>query len=597
MPDRKHNIHYDLNYLIRVANKYKKKLILGNLISLLAVLTSIPLPLFLPILVDEVLLNEPGIILHTINRFSPIGLHNPAFYILTILAITLFLRGINLALNTLQSRQFTIIAKQIIYKVRRRLLWQLQRVSMTEYESLGSGKVASHLVTDLETIDKFISQTISRFIIAVLTVSGVAAILLWLHWQIALIILIVNPVVIYCTMILGKNVKKLKQQENSAFEIFQQTLIETLEAIRQIRANNREKHYFKSIIEKASMIRRYGIDYAWKSDTVSRLSFMVFLLGFDIFRAIAMLMVVYSDLSIGKMFAVFGYLWFMMGPVQEILNIQYAYYSAKAALDRINCLQTLHDEPKYPHNKNPFKGQQTIGLKIVDLHFAYDFVNKSDILKGINMNIEPGAKIAFVGASGGGKSTLSQVLIGLYPPREGMVYYGGVPLNEIGLSRVRKNVVMVLQHPILFNDSVRNNLTLGRQIPDDNLWQALEIAQLKDTMMENGKSGLETRLGHNGMRLSGGQRQRLAIARMVLSQPKIVLLDEATSALDSDTEKKLYAQLGDFLTGITTITIAHRLATIQQADHVYVLEDGKILEQGNHRELLSNQSSYAKLYG
>ena len=218
------------------------------------------------------------------------------------------------------------------------------------------------------------------------------------------------------------------------------------------------------------------------------------------------------------------------------------------------------------------------------------------MLNGINLTINPGEKVALVGASGGGKSTLVQVLIGLYTAREGMIYYDGVPVTQIGLNVVRENVATVLQHPALFNDTVRQNLTLGRPLPDADLWQALEIAQLKETVSAM-KNGLDTMVGRQGVRLSGGQRQRIAIARMILSEPKVVILDEATSALDAETEYQLHMAMNDFLKDRTTLIVAHRLSAIKQANQVYVFEAGTISEQGSHRELLSQNGLYAKLYG
>lgn len=585
---------YSWQYIFNIAKEHKRPLILANIVAIFATLASVPVPLLMPLLVDEVLLKQPGVAVATINGWIPADWQSPAFYIVSILMLTLVLRLIALVLNVWQSRQFTIVAKDIIFRMRQSLLTRLGSVSMSEYETLGSGTVAAYFVTDLETVDNFVGNTVSRLLVAVLTIIGVAVILLLIHWQLALLILVANPVVIYFTTVLGKHVKNLKKEENTAFGIFQQSLTETLDAIHQIRASNRETHYINHIISLAKDVKTHGSAFAWKSDAANRLSFIVFLFGFDIFRAVAMMMVVFSGLTIGQMFAVFGYLWFMMAPVQEILNIQYAFYAAKAALGRINHLLELDSEPDFPHQLNPFEGKTTSGIEIDNLSFAYG--DGPNILNGIHLTIEPGQKVALVGASGGGKSTLVQVLIGLYPGYEGTIYFDGAPVNQIGLDVVRENVATVLQHPALFNATVRQNLTLGKTIDDAVLWQALEIAQLKSTVQAM-EHGLETIVGRQGVRMSGGQRQRLAIARMVLSNPKIVILDEATSALDAETEYALHEALSDFLKSRTTLIVAHRLSAIKQAEKVFVFEDGQICEQGSHVELVNQDGLYAKLYG
>ncbi|NTW44714.1 MAG: ABC transporter ATP-binding protein [Anaerolineaceae bacterium] len=547
----------------------------------------------MPLLVDEVLLNKPGITIATINRFFAPDLHSPILYISVILVFSTLLRLIGIGFNIIQTKQFSRLSKDVIFQIRKRLLQRLQIISMSEYESLGTGTVITHLVTDLDTLDQFIGTTMSKLLVAFLTVLGTAIILLWMHWQLGLFILCLNPIVIYFTRAVGSRVKELKAKENSAYGIFQQALSETLEAIHQIRASNRERYYFRQLVESARSVKDYSTAFAWKSDAASRLSFLVFLFGFDIFRACAMLMVFYSDLSIGQMLAVFGYLWFMMAPVQEILGIQYAFYAAKAALFRINRLNALKQEPHYPHLENPFRNKKTVAINVDNLHFSY---GEEKILNGIQLKIKAGEKVALVGASGGGKSTLIQTLIGLYLPSEGRICFDNVPIERIGLEVVRENVVTVLQHPVLFNDTIRANLTLGKPASDAVLWNALSIAQLKDAVKDL-ENGLDTIVGRQGMRLSGGQRQRMAIARMIVANPKVVILDEATSALDSETEHKLHQALAVFLKGRTTIIIAHRLSAVKQADHVYFFEQGVICEQGRHETLISQNGLYAKLYG
>ena len=584
---------YTWDTIYQIALEHKKELVFSHFMAILATIASVPVPLLMPLLVDEVLLNKPGPAIGIINRLFPEQWHLPILYISVILIVSLLLRIIAIIFNIIQARHFSCISKDIIFRIRKNLIGHLQTISMSEYESLGTGTVVTHLVKDLDTIDTFIGTTVSKLLVASLTIIGTAVILLWMHWQLGLFILLLNPVVIYFTRVVGSRVKDLKSRENSAYEVFQQSLTETLEAIHQIRASNREQYYCRQLIESARSVKDFSTAFAWKSDAASRLSFLVFLFGFDIFRACAMLMVFYSDLSIGQMLAVFGYLWFMMAPVQEILGIQYAFYAAKAALFRINRLNALKQEPYYPHFENPFKNKKTVAIRVDNLHFSY---GEEKILNGIQLNIKAGEKVALVGASGGGKSTLIQTLIGLYLPSEGRIYFDNVPIERIGLEVVRENVVTVLQHPVLFNDTIRANLTLGKPASDAALWNALTIAQLKDAVKDL-ENGLDTIVGRQGMRLSGGQRQRMAIARMIVANPKIVILDEATSALDTETEHKLHAALANFLKGRTTIIIAHRLSAVKQADHVYVFEQGKICEQGRHETLISQNGLYAKLYG
>ena len=293
------------------------------------------------------------------------------------------------------------------------------------------------------------------------------------------------------------------------------------------------------------------------------------------------------------MFAVFGYLWFMMGPVQEVLNIQYAFYAAGAAVSRLNKLFSLKQEVVYPAKTNPFIEGQASSIRIENLHFSYD--ENNPVLSGVSLDIKAGEKVALVGASGAGKSTLVNVLLGLYPADKGMVYFNEVPVSDIGLEGVREHVATVLQHPALFNDSVRENITLGRNYPDEAIWQAIKTAQIEDVIQAMPK-GLDTLVGRSGVKLSGGQRQRLAVARMALMNPSVVVLDEATSALDSNTEHHLHIALADYLKNRTTIIIAHRLSAVRQADRIVVFDGGEIIADGDHDSLIQEHGIYQKLY-
>ncbi|NAW57810.1 MULTISPECIES: ABC transporter ATP-binding protein [unclassified Vibrio] len=582
------------SWLIKQVKKHKAKLILANLIAVVATLVSVPIPLLMPLMVDEVLLNKPGTGLAMMNAVMPLQWQTATGYIMLTLLLVVLMRTISQGLNIVQSRQFTLVSKTITYKMREKMIDKLGRISIRQYETKGSGGINAHLITDIETIDQFIGSTLSKFIISFLTVIGTAIVLLWLEWRLGLFILLVNPVVIYFSRKLGSKVKHLKKKENQSFEAFQNRLVETLDGIYQLRAANREREFLQQLKLQANDVRLAADKYAWQSEAAGRISFLLFLLGFELFRAVAMLMVLFSDLTIGQIFAVFGYLWFMLGPVQELLGIQFSWYSAKAALNRINALLDLEEEQRPKSKINPFTDDREVDVMVDNVSFAYH--SDHQVLNNLSLCIPAGKKVALVGASGGGKSTLIQLLIGVYQPSSGEIRFNGASTTDISFDVIRDQIAVVLQQPILFNDSLRHNLTLGGHYDDLSLWRALEVAQMQDVTIQLSE-GLDTQIGKNGIRLSGGQRQRLAIARMVLSDPKFVILDEATSALDTATEAALHKALSEFLNGRTTLIVAHRLSAVKQADLIYVLEDGQVTQTGTHGELVEQDGLYQTLYG
>ncbi|WP_440885044.1 ABC transporter ATP-binding protein [Vibrio campbellii] len=582
------------SWLITQVKKHKSKLILANLIAVLATLISVPIPLLMPLMVDEVLLDKPASGLAAMNSVLPEAWHTPTGYIFFTLFLVVLMRTASQGLNILQSRQFTLVSKTITFEMRSKMIDKLGRISIRQYETKGSGGINAHLITDIETIDKFIGSTLAKFVISFLTVIGTAIVLLWLDWRLGLFILLVNPIVIYFSRKLGSMVKHLKRKENHSFEIFQNRLVETLDGIYQLRAANKEREFLQQLKGSADQVRIDADKYAWQSEAAGRVSFLLFLIGFELFRAVAMLMVMFSDLTIGQIFAVFGYLWFMLSPVQELLGIQFSWYSAKAALKRINDLLELEEEHRPVSRVNPFKENREVDVKIEHVDFSY--TNENKVLDDLSLHIPAGKKVALVGASGGGKSTLIQLLIGVYRQNAGSIRFNDELTEDISFEVIRDKIAVVLQQPILFNDTLRHNLTLGGDFDEMSLWRALEVAQLQDVISQL-NHGLDTQIGRNGIRLSGGQRQRLAIARMVLSNPQFVILDEATSALDTATEAALHRALTEFLRGRTTLIVAHRLSAVKQADLIYVLEDGRVTQTGTHGELVEQEGLYQTLYG
>ena len=573
--------------IIDEALLYKRALIKGNLVAILATLITVAIPLFIPVLVDELLLHQGDKMTGWVrDHIFPMTLSG---YVLFFLILTLLLRSVSFLLNVIQVKTFLGISKDISLHLRKRAVKHLERVSLKEYEMISPGAVTSKLVTDVNTVDSFIGTTVSKFIISILTLLFTAVVLLLINWKLAIFILLTNPIVVFFTAKFARNVGKLKRRENSAVELFQSTLNETLELFHQIKAANKELYFFSRIDDQAEKLRDTSIEFGYKSDRAIRFSFLIFLGGYEIFRAVSILAVAYTDLSVGLMLAIFGYLWIMMTPTQDIINFQYALSNAKAACKRINQIFAMEQEPRVEKSLDPFAGNDAVDIEVKNLDFAY-FPDKP-ILRSISLKIPRGAKVALVGASGSGKTTLANILVGFYPIETGEIRYEGISEKHIDLALIRENVHLILQHPKLFNDTMRFNLTLGEHYSDEEVSRALAIAQL-DEVVSYLNDGLDTLVGKDGIKLSGGQRQRVAIARMLLSDPKVVILDESTSALDVHTEEKLFEALKRFLERKTVVTIAHRLSTIKSAELIYVLENGEVVDSGTPQELMQRDSSY-----
>lgn len=567
--------------------RYKPALVWGNAIAIVATLVSIPIPLLIPLLVDEVLLHKGGWVTEWIDWFS--SAKEPLVYIGIVLGVTIALRFVFFILSVVSQRYFIALSQELSFKIRTQALEHLQSVSMSAYERLGSGKVVTHLVTDIETIELFLGSALAKLIVSLATLIGVGAVLIWINPLFGILILIFQPLIMITTRRISGRVGKLKKEQNRTIGELSDTLTQMCDLFGQIRASNKEERFIRRSIDQAHTLKERAREYGIQALIGERFSYTLFLSGFEIFRALGLVMVLYSDLSIGLMFGIFGYLWFMMTPVQELLSLQYSYANAKNALARLNELLLLPKEPHYPMVSDPFEGHRGISIETRSLIFGYD--PSEPVLKGLNLKIGEGKKVAIIGASGSGKSTLSQLLVGFYPPTSGEIVYNGMSVREIGFSRIRDEVFVVLQQPLMFNDTLRFNLTMGDDIGDDAIAEALRIAQLEE-FITTLPMGLETQVGKLGIRLSGGQRQRLSIARMVLADPKAVIFDESTSALDVHTESALFEALETFLEGKTVIIIAHRLSTITKADYIYVLENGAVLEEGTREELELQDGSF-----
>lgn len=561
---------YSFKKIIKEIKKYKKEFITAQIIAIIAVIVSIPIPMMMPLLIDEVLLHKPG---HWVEFISSIMGNCSAFcYVIFTLIIVVVLRSLFIVFNVMQTYFFEKITKDITYKIRLRVLDHLKRLSINEYENLKTGDIASRLISDVNTVEEFLIKSVSKFVISILTLLAVGGVLLWINVKLGLFIMLLNPFVVVLSGKIAQKVKYYKKEQNKSIGIFQSALIETLELFEQIKAYNKENYFFKNLFTLSNELKQKSFNFSYKSELFSKLSFLIFLIGFEIFRAAGILAVAYDDLSIGLMLGVYGYLWFMMTPIQEIITIQYSYFSAKAALDRINSVLEMQKEPLFENKKLPFEKATKIEVK--NLSFKY---STSDwIVKNVNAIIYPNRITALIGASGGGKTTFAKLISGFFVPNSGDILYNDLSYKEIGLNKIRENVALILQETRLFNDTLRFNLTLGKEFSEEEIYEALKKAELYEVVNKLDKK-LDSFVGKNGVKLSGGQKQRVAIARMLLMKPKIVILDESTSALDIETEEKVFKNIENFLKTRTSIIIAHRVETISKADDILMVKKSEII--------------------
>ena len=430
------NNKINIKTIFRLILEKKPALVYGQIVTFLAIFVSIPIPLMLPLMVDEVLLNKPAFFVTTIDTIFGSG--SPLYYISIVTLVVISLRFSFYFLGVITTKIFTKISKYVTFSIRERLIKHLQVASMNEYETLGSGAITSNLVTDINTLDIFIMSSASKFVASVLTLLGVGIVMIVINPILGVLILLIQPMIMLISRRMSKKVGVLKKRENEAVSDFQENIAETLELFGQIKASNKEKFFFTNAVERAKNIQTTSNEFNFKSVAYEKLSYTIFLSVFELLRASGLILVAYSDLSIGMMFAMFGYIWFIMTPVQEILSMQYSYSSAMAALERINKVLALKTEK----SGEKILDKKELNISLNNLSFSYATGDKK-ILKDISLDINAGSKIALIGASGSGKTTLAQVISGFYEKSSGEIYYNSLKTEDLNKHSLRKSIFLV----------------------------------------------------------------------------------------------------------------------------------------------------------
>ena len=558
------------DYLLQQVRLHKNSIIIANIIAILITIMSVPIPLFIPFIIDEIIMGKEGSFVAFISNF--ITINSPEYYIVIVFIAILIIHAITSLLGVFRASYLDKVTEDIRLNMRKKLLLHLKDVSMSEFDMLGSGATSSKMGTDIGVVIGFLSSSMGYIFTAILKLIGMSIVLLYLNWKLALVILILNPLVVKIFIKVFKKLSKLMKERNKKIANFNNSLVESLELFNQIRVQNRENHFFDKVNSDATDIRDKSYEYnvKWEKSLTGARLLMTY--SDTLFRMLALYFVLQGEMTIGEMMAIFVYAGMIIQPINLLLRFTQKYQDAKEAMSRLNEIMQLKKEPKYEMKIDPFKNKESASIELKNVTFAYD-KNKT-VLKDFNLKIEAGEKIAITGETGSGKSTLANILMGLYPLSSGEIFYNGVEIKEIGYEKVREHIGFVLQSPLMFNSTLRYNLSLGREYSDEEMYEALRVAQLYNFVDELPEK-LDTIVGKNGTKLSGGQRQRLSIARVLLDKPNVIIFDESTSSLDTTTEDKLLTALDKYIKNKTIITIAHRQTTIDKSDRIVKLHVNK----------------------
>ena len=487
----------------------------------------------------------------------------------------------------------TSVGRWVTYDLRRILYAHMQRLSLAFHDEKRTGDLISRVTSDVDDIQSFIASGLLSTVINILTLAGMVVVMFWLNWKFTLIALSVAPllfVVVYSyTRRIKKATRTVRKKESQVFSVVE----EVLSSIRVVKAFARER-YEQSRLEEAGLEE---VESALKARSLkAKLTPLVDLIvaaGTCLVLWFGARMTLSGALSIGSMVLFIQYLSKMYKPMQELSKMTDTYSKAAVGYERIQeILQTENEvrDAKGARDVRTLKGK----IEFEDVSFSYS--PDQPVIRDMNFCIEPGQVAAVVGPTGVGKTTIISLVSRFYDPVNGSIKIDGTDIRHFKQQSLRHHISYVLQDNVLFHGPIWQNIAYGK--PHATRKEIVRAAELANAMefIEKLPDGFDAIVGERGMTLSGGQRQRIAIARAIIRNTPILLLDEPTSGLDAASEKLVFEALDRLMEGKTTIVVAHRLSTVQRADVIFVVNEGTIVEQGNHRQLLKKGGLYAKLH-
>jgi ATP-binding cassette, subfamily B, bacterial MsbA len=499
--------------------------------------------------------------------------------------------------NGFRYASFIVINKamyQILSNIREEIFTKMLHLDLAYLSNEAKGDLMSRITNDVEQVEHGGVMQLKGIIKEPLTIIVNFGILLYISFKLTIFVLLVLPIAIFLIARLAKSLRKHGINSQEMLGKILSTVEETLSGLKIIKAFNASEFIRKKFATQNQSFTKTIIYILNKGDLASPISEIVGVSTVCIILLYGGSLVLKSspDLTASQFFAYIAIFLQILNPAKAFSSAVGSLQRGLAAADRI--WEILDVQPKIKNGENPIAIQdfkENIVFKNVSFSYNADRV----ILKNINLEIKKGKTIALVGSSGGGKSTLADLIPRFYDANEGEILLDGIDTKNYDLENLRKLMGIVTQESILFNDTIFNNIAFG--IPNatqEAVIQAAKVANAHDFIIET-ENSYQTNIGDRGMKLSGGQRQRISIARAVLKNPPILILDEATSALDSQSERLVQDALNRLMKNRTSIVIAHRLSTIQQADEIIVIQEGEIIERGRHEDLLTNDGFYKRL--